>query len=559
MALSLLSTALAIAVPLLSKLLVDRALVGRDAAALRWIVALFVIVTLLTYVVNVASGILYTKISASVLFDMRLALYSHLQRLSPRFYAEARLGDLVSRINNDVGEIQRISADAVLGWFGHVLFMGSAVVMMAWLDFRLLLVALAGLPPAIWALVRYRGRLEGSVAAMRERSAEVGSFLIETLQGMRLVVGANAQKRETARFRSRNEAFVESLLRMQWLRYLSGGLPGLFLSAGTAVVFLYGGMRVISGALTLGTLIAFMAYQMRLLGPVQGLMGLYAGLAAARVSLRRVHELLDVPPDVVERPGAPSLPSVRGEVEFDGVSFAFGRGARALENVSLAVRPGEIVAFVGASGSGKSTLADLLVRQLDPDRGAVRLDGHDLRALRLDDVRRHVVVVEQEPFILHASLSENVRYARPGATDAEVGLALRAAGLSRLVATWPEGEATVVGERGRALSGGERQRIALARALLARPAVLVLDEATAFLDPEGEAWVVTGWEEVMRDRTTILISHRLDLARRADRVVVLEGGRIVEQGAPIVLSGQGGAFDRLFMAAAPAREPAPVA
>jgi ATP-binding cassette subfamily B protein len=550
--LSLIGTGLALAVPYLSKLLIDEALVGRDTAALLRIVGMFVALTFLTFGLNVASGLLYTRVSAAVLFDMRLDLYRHLQRLSPRFWARTPLGDVVSRVNNDIGEIQRIAADAVLGWIGHVLFLVGAVVAMAWLDWRLLLASLVVLPPALWALVRYRDRLEGSVRAMRERSAAVGSFLIETLQGMRLVTGANAQEREAARFRAHNDAFVGSLMLMQRLRYLAGGLPGLLLSMGTAIVFVYGGLRVIGGAMTLGTLVAFMAYQMRLLGPVQGMMGLYSGLATARVSLARVHELMAVPPEVVEPEAPVALPTARGELALERVSFGFGRGEPTLLDVSFIVGAGETVALVGASGSGKSTIADLLVRQLDPETGTLRLDGHDVRTLALADLRRHVAVVEQEPFLLHASLAENVRYARPDASDAAVGEAIDAAGLGELVGSWPLGAATVVGERGRALSGGERQRVALARALLADPAVLVLDEATAFLDSATEARVIEGWEAVRRGRTIVLISHRLDVARRADRVVVLRDGRVVEEGTPDELIARGGPFDDLFTAHAPA-------
>jgi ATP-binding cassette subfamily B protein len=552
LALSLVGTALGLALPYFSKLLVDEALVGRDLGALLRIVGLFVGVTLLAFGVNATSGLLYTRVSAAVLFDMRLDVYRHLQRLSPRFWARTQLGDVVSRVNNDIGEIQRIAADAVLGWIGHVLFLVGAVVAMAWLDWRLLLASLAVLPAAVWALVRYRARLEGSVAAMRDRSAAVGSFLIETLQGMRLVVGANAQEREAVRFRARNDEFVVTLMRMQKLRYLAGGLPGLLLSLGTALVFVYGGMRVIGGAMTLGTLVAFMAYQMRLLGPVQGLMGLYSGLATARVSLARVHQLMDVQPEVVEAERAVALPAARGELAVEGVSFGFGRGEPTLVDVSFTLRPGETVALVGASGSGKSTVADLVVRQLDPDAGCLRLDGHDLRTLRLADLRRHVVVVEQEPFLLHASLAENVRYARPGASDAAVTQAIDAAGLALVVASWPEGAATVVGERGRALSGGERQRVALARALLADPAVLVLDEATAFLDPGTEARVVRGWETAMRGRAVLMITHRLDVARRADRVVVLEEGRVADEGPADELVARGGPFERVFDRPSPA-------
>ena len=546
MLLSTAGTALGLALPYLSKAMIDDAILGQDFPLLLRIVGLFVGITMLSFVANVASGMRYTRVSAGILFDMRLALYRHLQRLSPRFYARTPLGDIVSRINNDIGEIQRVTADAALGLFGNVLFLVGTVAMLVWLDARLFLVGLVALPPSLWALVRYRRQLEGRVTQLRERSANIGSFLIETMQGMRTVVAANAQEREADRFGRHNDRFVRALLSMRWFTYLAGGLPGLLLQTGTAAVFLYGGYRVITEATTLGTFVAFMAYQMRLLFPVQALMGLYANLASARASLVRVHELWDTPLDVVEAEGAERLERASGALVLEDVRLGHGRGSEVLAGVSLEIPAGQVVALVGASGSGKSTIADLLSRQLDPDGGRVLLDGRDLRTLALADVRRHVAVVEQDPFIFHASIAENVRYAEPGASDSEVLGALGAAALDGLLASLPEGAGTVVGERGRQLSAGERQRVAVARAFLADPAVLVLDEATGALDPASEARLLEGYAALMRERTTVLITHRPELARRADRAVVIRDGRVAQDGRPADLDGRPGPFRTLF-------------
>jgi len=545
-ALSLTSTCTALLVPLLSRALIDDALLAGDRALLLRIVAAFVGLTALGFLLNVASGLRYTLVSAEILFDMRLDLYRHLQRLSPRFYARTRMGDIVSRLNNDIGEIQRVAAEAALAWIGNLLFLAGAAGMMIWLDVRLFLAGLAVLPLSIWALVLYRRRLEGRVAVFRQRSADIGSFLIETLSAMRLVVTSNAQAREATRFRDRNRSFIGALMAMQRVTYLAGGLPGVILSAGMGVVFLYGGFRFLEGTLSLGTIGAFMTYQMRLMGPVQALMGLYASLATAKVSLARVHEIADAPVEVVDDPAAAAPEVGRGAVTFDDVSFSFDRGAPVLEQVSFAIAPGETVAIVGRSGAGKSTVADLLLRLLDPDRGTVRLDGRDLRTLPLAFVRRHVALVDQAPFLFHTSLRENVRYGRPDASDDEVAAAVQAAGLEDLVRGLPEGTGTVVGERGATLSAGERQRVAIARAFLADPRVLVLDEATAALDPATERRVVGGYEALMRARTTVVITHRLELARRADRVVALDGARVAEIGPPDELLAQGGYFARLF-------------
>ena len=550
--LSLVGTGLSLTLPYLTRLLIDRALLGRDTGALVRIVTAFAALTVASFALNVVSGLRYTRVSADILFDMRLALFRHLQCLSPRFYARMPLGQIASRINSDISEIQRVAAEVALSWVGSVVFLAGAIAILIALDPLLFAVSIAVLPLSLVALVRYRRRLEESIAVVRDRSAGIGTFLIEALQGMRLVVTHNAQEREAARFRERNDGFVDALMRMRRLTYLSGGVPGLLLSVGSGAVLLVGGWRVIDGRITMGTLVAFIAYQMRLLGPVQSLMGLYASVATARVSLRRVHEILDTPPEVTESDAATPLPSVRGDVILDDVTFTFERGAAVLDRVSLTIPAGECVAIVGASGGGKSTIADLLVRQLDPTAGRIRLDGRDLRELRLADVRRHVVVVEQDPFIFHTSVAENIRYARPDADAADVDAAARAAGLAELIDRLPQGIDTPVGERGRALSAGERQRLAIARAFLADPAVLVLDEATGSVDPAMEAQVVSGYEAVMRGRTTIVISHRLEPARRAGRVVVLDRGRIVEDGSADSLMARGGAFAELFGVLQPA-------
>jgi ABC-type multidrug transport system fused ATPase/permease subunit len=289
-----------------------------------------------------------------------------------------------------------------------------------------------------------------------------------------------------------------------------------------------------------------MAYQMRLLSPVQGLMNLWANFATAKVSLRRVHEILDTEPEVREREQPIRLADVRGALEFEDVSFSFERGGPVLEALNFRVERGEILAIVGPSGSGKSTVADLLTRHFDPDRGSIRLDGHDLRDVSLTDLRRHIASVDQDAFVFNASIAENIRYAKPSAPPQAVAEAAASAGLDDFLEGLPDGLDTPVGERGLAISAGERQRISVARALLADPEVLVLDEATASLDPIAQERVIEGYEAVMRNRTTVLITHRLELARRADRVLVISGARIVEDGSPAELVRARGEFYRLF-------------
>src|SRR5258706_342527 len=470
--LSLLSTGLSLVLPYLSKDLIDRAFLGHDPRTLFLIVALFIGITVVSFALNIVSGLRYTRTSAEILFDMRLSLYRHLQQLSPRFYARTRLGEIVSRINNDIAEIQRVAAETALAWFGNVLFLAGTIAIMIWLDARLFFLTVALIPVSVWALIHYRKRLEGRVATLRQASADIGSFLIETLQGVKLVVTSNAQQREEIRFRNKNDAFIRALMSMQFLSYFAGGLPGLILSASTVLVFLYGGRQVMQGTLSLGAFVAFLAYQMRLFPPIQALMGLYTSLATAKVSLARVDQIFDTPPEVTEAPDATALPTVRGDVSFENVTLSFDRNVaqvgnlRPIENrpaeavtvldqISFTVRAGETLAVVGPSGSGKSTIADLLLRLLDPDAGVIRLDGKDLRTLRLADLRRHIVLVDQEPFAFHASIAENLRYARPAAAIRDLQEAAAAAGIDEFIRNLPQQFETQVGERGMALSAGE--------------------------------------------------------------------------------------------------------
>lgn len=522
--LSLLATAVNLAQPYLSKLMIDQALLGHDLAALCWIAAATIGVTLGGYALNIASSYRYVKISAAMLFDIRVDLLRHLQTLSPRFYARFRLGDLMSRINSDVSDVQRAAADTLLAALGNVLFLIGSVVLMIWLDWRLFLVGTVLVPFAVLAFVRLQRRLVDITRDMRERGADLGSLLVDTVMGMRVVTALRAERHETVRFAEANGRFVETMLRMQVASFLTGALPGALLAISTAAVTLYGGWRVYSGELTIGTLVAFMAYHARLFAPVQALLGLTSGLASTRVSLGRIFELFDTVPDVIERAEPLPLGPLRGAIRFKGVHFRHDREA-VLDGVDLSIPAGVHCAVLGESGAGKSTLADLLVRLQDPQEGRVTFDGVDIRDVALGDLRREVLLVDQAPFLFNTSIAANIAFALESATTAEVQAAAESAGLGPLLKRLPEGLQTPVGERGLSLSAGERQRIAIARALLRRPSVLVLDEPTAALDAATERRVAEGLREALPDATLIIITHRPALTEGADLVVNLNGGK----------------------------------
>ncbi len=538
LAVSLLATALALVQPYISKLLIDSALLKKDWRMLCWTAGMMFAATVLGFATNILASYQYVRVSAGMLFDMRVALYRHLQTLSPRFFAKWRLGDLVSRLNTDIGEVQRVSADSLLAVLTNVAFFAGSVAFMVALNWRLFLVSIALLPFTLFLFYRYQQKLTAFTRQLRERAADVGSLFIETLLGIRTVVASNAGEYETGRFRLRNSAFVQTLLRLQMTSFLMGGLPGTILTASTALVFLYGGKMVIDGQyhMTIGTLVAYMAYHMRLLSPVQTMMGMSANLATARVSLSRIFEILDTPAEVVERADAAPMRPLRDRIRIENVELTHDRES-ILKGASFEIPAGAFCAILGASGAGKSTIADVLVRFLDPDGGRVLFDGADLRQFRLEDVRREIVLVDQSPHLFHASIAENIAYANPQASREEIETAGGQAGLDELILRLPEGYATITGERGLALSAGERQRVALARALLRKPSVLILDEPTSALDAETEQIIAQQLRRTLAGRTVVIITHRPALAAIADQVVVLKDGKTsTEIARPVTFS-----------------------
>jgi ATP-binding cassette subfamily B protein len=475
------------------------------------------------------SGYGYMRLSAGMLFDMRLEVYRHLHSLSPRFYGKARLGDLVSRLNGDVAEVQRISADSFLSSLSNVLFVAGSLFMMMWLSWKLFIAGIVLIPFSIALFRFYQVRIIALARQLRERSADIGTLFVETLLGIRLLACFNASEYELDRFRDRNKSFVGTLLRFQSASLLGRSIPGTILTAATIAVFVYGGQQIIAGRMTIGTLVAFMAYHARLLSPVQNLLGLSAALSSARVSLGRVLELLDTPAEVTEQPDAVAISAVHHSIEFRNVTLRH-EGRTVLDDACFEIPAGKLSVIVGPSGGGKSSIADLMIRLLDPDFGAVLIDGADLRTMRLQDLRKTVLLIDQVPQLLHGTLFENIAYARRGVTRGEVEEAARAAGLGDFLRDLPQGIDTLTGERGLTLSAGERQRVAIARAFLANPQVLILDEPSAALDADCERELVENLRLRFRGKTLIVVTHKPLLALQADCILRIKQGRVVEAG-----------------------------
>jgi ATP-binding cassette subfamily B protein len=517
--------------PYLSMYLVDNALIRRDVNALVLSAVLMFAATILGFILSYISGYGYMRVSTSMLLDMRLKVYAHLHALSPRFYGRARLGDLVSRLNGDVAEVQRISGDFFLSTITNLLFIAGSLVMMIWFSWKLFAIGIVLVPFSIALFRFFQIRMNVLARELRERSADIGTLFVETLLGIRLVACFNSSDYELQRFRTRNRAFSSTLLRFQSTSMLGRSVPGTLFTAATIAVFVYGGLQIIAGQMTMGTLVAFMALHSRLLSPVQSLLGLSASLSSAKVSLGRVLELLDTPIEVEEQHDAVGFPAVRRSIEFRNVTLLHD-GRTVLDDVSFEIPSGAFSVIVGPSGGGKSTIADLMVRLLDPDSGAVLMDGVDIKTVRLRDLRRTVVLIEQSPYLFHGTLFDNIAYARPCADRRDVESAAEASGLSELLRGLPDGLNAVIGERGLTLSAGERQRVAIARAFLSDPDVVILDEPSAALDPDRERDLIDNLCSKFAGKTLIAITHKPALAAVADYVLYIKDGRVAECEVP---------------------------
>jgi len=546
LAVSVASTLLSLAQPYFLKVVIDDAFLQGDFEILVWISLAFFVVSLASLLLGTYSSYRYVMVSARALFDMRLAVFGHLQRLSPRFFASHPMGDLLSRLNNDISEIQRVASDTLLSVLTNALMLVGTIWILWFLEPRLFLVSVALTPLSIWVLKYSRTRVTTRNLRVREASSEIGSFLVESFLGLRHTVATGQEPRERERFREKNDRFIHALSRRQLVNYLASGVPAALTSVSTLVVFLVGGYWVVQGRFTLGSFVAFTAYQGRLMGPLQGLMGLYVSMRSARASLERVVELLDTRPEVVECARPEPTPGGAAVWSFEDVRLDYGRGAPVLDGLSFELLPRRVTAIVGPSGVGKSTIADLMLRRLDPDEGVIRLGGVPVAEQRLASLRRHVAVVEQDTFLWNASIEENIRYGCPEASSEEVELAARRAAIHDFICTLPEGYLTPVGERGLKLSAGQRQRLAVARAVIQQAPTLVLDEATAALDEEAESALLDRTLACFGDATVLILTHRLATVMRASQVFVLEDGRLVDEGDPRVLLSSGGAFSRIF-------------
>lgn len=527
--LSLISTAFVLAQPYLTKLLIDRGLLARRMDMVVMLCGVMLGVAVVATALSGVNSLLYTDLSARILFAMREAVYRHLMTLPPTFYARMSSGDLMARLDGDVSEIQRFCVDSVLAGVNGVAALMVTVGLLVSLSGRLSLLALVLLPAEALFLRAMRPRVERHTRRLRERASELAGFFFETLPAVKFVQSVGAEEFEAGRLHALNRSYLRDLLKLQTVNFFTGAVPGLLTSVSGAIVFVAGGYLVIGGRLTLGSLVAFYAYLARATGPVQTLLGLYVAVQRAQVSVARVRELTRAEPAVSSVARPVQLPrDAKGEIRIEGVSFAYGDGAfRVLSSADMFIPAGCKLGVIGPSGVGKSTLIDLLQRHFDPVAGRILLDGIDLRVLNLTELRRRVTVVVQDTVLFSGPIIENIRYAAPAADDAAVRRAAERAKVDEFVRLFPRGYHTEVGARGIALSGGQRQRIAIARALLQDPLVLVLDEATSAIDLETEAWISDEIDRLFPDRTRIVVTHRPQTLANAEIIYRIVDGRIV--------------------------------
>lgn len=533
-------------VPWLIKNVVDKVLAEKNMYMLNLVVVSILVVFLVRGFATYGQTYTMSYIGQRVIIDIREAMFKHLQRLDQAYYDRRKTGVIMSNLTNDVAALQSAIVDNLVSFITEGVTLIGSLVSMLYLDWKLTLVTLVIVPVVLGIINIFGKRLRIAGHDVQGRIADITSLLQETISGARVVRSFAREGYEVQRFERENQRNFRAVMRATKLTSLLSPLVEFSAAIAVTVILWYGGYSVVTGAITAGSLIAFLIYAINLSNPVKRLSQVYGNIQKAMAAGDRVFAILDTKPEVVEKTNAIVLPEVDGRVRFDHVSFSYDGEKKALDDFSLDVPAGRVVAIVGPSGAGKTTIANLLPRFYDATEGAITVDGIDVRDVTFQSLREQIGVVPQETMLFNATIKDNILYGRLDGTDEEVYAAAKAANALEFIERLPEGMDTLVGERGSSLSGGQRQRIAIARAILKNPKILILDEATSALDTESEKLVQEALERLMQGRTAFVIAHRLSTIKNADQIVVLREGKLVESGTHDELVAAGGLYQHLY-------------